>query len=366
MADIKLNLQQFLSPKLVQRAMLISRVRLAQAIEMPETEWAKAIQDIEKDPLVRELFEARINGAPIISYKRFGKTNLSNQFYDDQDVNVIGGGGETPEALLSKKRHLLEIIQKIGQNNFERFFLYRNESTPAADIAGACGLSHDQVAEVQDFVLEMSVNAEFYFPSRLLSEESVKPTLTGQIVKKDDGAFEMAFYSPHLARGRYEIHAAELKAWFSQKDLPREDQSRLKKLINILELCNLKQNAFFNVLDYLLSSQKAYLDSKDPTNLSPLSLRQVARILHFSPSTICRVIAIKSVLLPWGEEVFISHLMPGKRKVVLAALEKILLDAKKPMKDHELMKAVADNYGIKVSRRTITTCRHVLIKTKRV
>src|SRR5262245_18024197 len=120
MADLNLNTRQTVNPKVTQRTVLLGRVKMAQAIHLPEAEWAKALADIEKDPLFQELISSKFNNERIISYKRYPRTNLSGQFYEEQDVHVAGNMGESPETLLSNKKHLLKLIQKIGQENFEK------------------------------------------------------------------------------------------------------------------------------------------------------------------------------------------------------------------------------------------------------
>ena len=53
MADPNIHLRQNVSPKLFQRAVLLGRVKMAQAIQMPESEWAKLLSEVEKDPRLR-------------------------------------------------------------------------------------------------------------------------------------------------------------------------------------------------------------------------------------------------------------------------------------------------------------------------
>jgi DNA-directed RNA polymerase specialized sigma54-like protein len=122
----------------------------------------------------------------------------------------------------------------------------------------------------------------------------------------------------------------------------------------------MKQGALWRVLDYILKVQKNFLDSEDPAKMAPISLRKVAREVQFSPSTISRVMSTKSLLLPWDREALITYLMPGQRNVVLEILDKMLADSKHHVTDASLAKQVEEAFGVKVSRRTITACRHVL------
>ncbi len=361
MADFNVHLQPTVNPKLVQRTLLLGRVKMAQAIQMPESEWAKMLSDIEKDPLFQELMVSTTGGQKLVKFKRFGRTSISNQFYEEQEINVVGGGGGvSPEVLLEKKKFILDIIQKVGRENFEKYFLYREDGQPTEEIAQRCGVPVDDVKKLQDFILDVSVQAEFYFPSTLDSNQIVKPTLVGKIIRNDDGTFSISFFSPHLARGMYEINRDAIRRWQKTRGLDRTDAARLKRYIGVLELSNMKQGAFWRTVDYLLQAQKQYFETRDEAKMNPVSLRDVAKELQFAPSTISRVFSHKSVMLPWDKEILFVHLMPGQRKVILHVLEKILTENKQEMTDWRLAKKIEDASGIKVSRRTVTACRHVL------
>jgi DNA-directed RNA polymerase specialized sigma54-like protein len=213
----------------------------------------------------------------------------------------------------------------------------------------------------------MSVQAEFYHPSHLTGNEIAKPMLIGKIVQNQDKTFSISFFSPHLARGMYEVNHAALRRWQKDRKLDRAESARLRKFIGLLELSNLKQGAFWRVIELLLEQQKEYLLTRDTTKLAPISLRHVARTLQFAPSTISRVMALKSVQLPWDQEVLLSALMPGQRKVVLSILERTLTGTESHhMTDAALSKKIAEQYGVNISRRTVTACRHVLIKNHRL
>src|SRR3954464_12977177 len=93
MSDMKVNLNPSLNPSLIQRTVLVGRVKMAQAIKMPESEWARLISDVERDSLFQELLDVRVEGKRIIKFKRFSRTQLAGQFYEGQDQDVAGSGG---------------------------------------------------------------------------------------------------------------------------------------------------------------------------------------------------------------------------------------------------------------------------------
>ncbi len=358
---MNVNLKPSVNPSLIQRTVLVGRVKMAQAIKMPESEWARLISDVERDSLFQELLDARAEGKRIIKFKRFSRTQLAGQFYDGQDQDVVGsGGGEAMESMLDKRKDLLELIQKVGQDKFERYFMYREGGESTIQIATDCGITPEQAKSLEDFIVEMSIQAEFYHPSTLNPSMKVKPTVVGQIVKNDDGNFSIAFFSPHLARGMYDIDRGALQRWQKNKKLDRASSARLRRYVGLLDLANMKQGAFWRVLDHLLKIQKTFFETKDLSQMSAMSLRKVAAELQFAPSTLSRVFASKSVMMPWGHEMLILDLMPGQRRVVLEILDRILAAATTPMTDSALAKKIADEHNVRVSRRTITACRHYL------
>jgi DNA-directed RNA polymerase specialized sigma54-like protein len=346
---------------MIQRTVLVGRVKMAQAIKMPEAEWARLLSDVERDGLFQELLDARSEGKRIIKFKRFSRTQLAGQFYDGQDQDVVGtGGGEAPESLIDKRKDLLELIQKIGQAKFEHYFMYREGGETVEQIASDCGITAEQAKSITDFITEMSVQAEFYHPSTLTSSMKVKPTVVGQIVKNEDGNFSIAFFSPHLARGMYDIDRGALQRWQKNKKLDRASSARLRRYVGLLELANMKQGAFWRVIDHLLKLQKPFFETKDLSRMAAVSLRKVAAELQFAPSTLSRVFALKSVMMPWGHEMLILDLMPGQRRVVLEILDRIIAADGRHMTDAALAKKIADEHNVRVSRRTITACRHYL------
>lgn len=364
MADPNLNFKQVINPSLLQRTVLVGRVKMAQALKLPETEWAKLISDVEHDPLFRDLVNARAEGKRIIKFKRFSRTGLAGQFYEGQDMDVVGSSGLSPETLLDQKKHLHKMIEKIGQDNFERYFLYREEGDSPEHIAEICEITLDEAREVQDFVVDMSVQSEFNHPSVLQSTDMVKPAVIGRIIKNEDNTFTIAYYSPHLARGLYDIDRDALRRWQKSQKMDRPSAARLRKYIGLLELSNLKQGAFWRVIDFLLKAQKEYFETNDRTKMSPISLRKVAAKLEFAPSTLSRVLASKSVVLPWDREVLLTDLMPGQRQVVVDILERLRDEGAVGATDLVMSKQIEEKYQVKVSRRTITACRHFLENQK--
>jgi hypothetical protein len=219
-------------------------------------------------------------------------------------------------------------------------------------------LSPEEGGSVSQFLLEFSSRAEFFHASSLSIDPPHCMTLVGQIIKGRE--LSVAFFSPHLARGRYRVNETAIKSWLRDQFPKRSQGLQARKLLEKVRLINIRHSAFFRILSKAVDSQKNYLDTRDERRLEPVSAQDVARALDLSPSTVSRVIAGKSFLLPWGVETPISALLPGRHQVLLIAVEKVLEKAAHSLTDAQLTAVVRKDFHLKVSRRSINACRHEL------
>ena len=301
------------------RPSVVGRIRVSGLLAVSETEFARLIEELEKDPLFRVLSQARSGGERVLSYSPAPRTSLSPRFYEELHPEMSPADDSFDvEGFLRQRDSIFNLIRKIGRSRFEEHFLYARSGKTLAEAARICDLSPEEAESVNQFLLEFSSRAEFFHASGLSAAPPRRMTLVGQIVKGRD--LSIAFFSPHLARGRYRVNEAALKVWL--KDQPLGLQAR--KLLEKIRLINIRHSAFFRILSKVVDSQKSYLDSRDEGCLMPVSAQDVARALDLSPSTVSRVIAGKSLLLPWGDETPISALLPGRHQVLLIALEKVL------------------------------------------
>ncbi len=323
-----------------QRTALVGRVKMAKAMEMSEPDWAKALSTLEKDPLFLELTRPA-DGNPIVRYKRFGHSRLADGFYDAPSPIH-----EVSEAeMFEKRRQLLEMASRMGHDAFERAVVL-HEGTMTPDVIVA-----------DDLLSAVSTSIDKIHHSSLSDTEPVN--VLGKVAAIESGAFAVSFYFPHLVRGLFEIDRPRLKEWQSGRGLGKEDASRLRRLVGLMELSNMKQGAFWRVLERLMVLNRDYFETRDPSRMAPVSLRKLADQLDFAPSTVSRVVSGKSLILPWGQEAAISDLMPGQRRVVLSILEKVLPDMPRAT-DLAIARRLKESHGVTVSRRTVTACRHII------
>lgn len=346
-----------------QRLALLGRLRMAEWIQMPERDFARAVADIEKDPLFNKLFFTE--GAGVIRRQRWPGGRYGGSLYELQEGLVASPGERVKvEEALGDKAELLPLIRKMGRENFERYFLYCEEGVPLPEIAKRTGVPLEAVRKIHDMLLEIGAQAEFSLPARDPGMARSYSCLARLSVEGGEASYE--FFQPYWARGLYQVRYDLLEDWKRAGKLEPAERRRLRHLLKRIEIVNLRQNTLFRILESLTRLQTEYLGNRREDRKRPISLRMLARRLQLAPSTVSRAVSGRSVRLPWGLEVPLITLMPGRRNVVREVLALWLAEAGPRPTDSELAQRLRREYGIQVSRRTVNAARHEVLKSGKI
>jgi hypothetical protein len=352
-----LTLSQTLRPQVA----LQGRLTAVKWISMSEPEVAREVLDIEADPLFGRLMYASAGRRPVLHRRRWPASRLHSGFYELNEASSASPGSASIQDILEAHKRLLKSIRRIGPENFERYFLYGEDRLPLGEICSRLSLKENEAREMLDLVLEVGARSEFFRP----------PPPPGQgrhciarieIDARDPENLFFQFLSPHWARGRYEVDYEKLEQWKRENSLASEERRRLRRLLNRIELLNMRQDTLFQILSRIVSAQSAFLRSRLRHRMRPLTLRELSRRLGVAPSTVSRAVGGRCVELPWGVEVPLKSLLSGQRSVVLAILLRWRANGEIPESatDERLMRRLANECGISVSRRTVNECRRKL------
>jgi len=342
-----------------QRMALFGRLRMAEWIEMPEEEFAREVERIEKDPLFKRIYYGETGTPGIVRRQPWPRARLGG-FYEINEQLLAGSQRVRVEELLGEKAELLPRIRRMGREAFERYFLYAEEALPLEEIARRTGLSLKEAEAINDLLVEIGAEAEF---SRPKGEGSRGYSCLGRLsLEEGEPGFE--FYSPYWARGLYQIRYDLLEDWKRSGRLSGQDLRKLPHLLKRLETVNLRQNTMFRVLESLTKLQAEFLGSRSEESKRPISLRMLAHRLDLAPSTVSRALSGRSVLLPWGKEIPLIELLPGRRRILREVLSR-WLEENLRVTDSSLAERLRQERGIRVSRRTVNAVRNELGKGKR-
>ncbi|MFH2203552.1 MAG: hypothetical protein ABIJ96_10585 [Elusimicrobiota bacterium] len=344
--------------------LLQGRLTAAKWISMREPEVGREIAELEKDSMFQDLLYGAPGLNPIVKRMRWPASSIHSGFYELNDGIVAASGESDIQDILHAKEELIEVIRGIGIEAFEKYFLYGEEGLPLAHACRELALSEEQGRAIMDLVLKVGTRSEFFRPTLSAETSGIRYHCIASIekdIREPDNLF-FRFLSPHWARGKYVIAYERLEEWKSERAGDTAQRRRLRKLLKRVELLNMRQDTLFQILSRATNAQSSFLRSRMKARRRPLSLRELARRIGVAPSTVSRSIANRSVELPWSEEVPIKELLSGQRVVVLSILQD-WHDAGglgKGVTDEMLMRRLAEETGINVSRRTINDCRRKL------
>lgn len=342
-----------------QRLALFGRLRMAEWIEMPESEFAREIEKIEKDPLFRKLYFGSEERRGVIRRSRWPNSRFGGSFYEVREGLVAGGERVRVEETLGEKAALLPKIRKMGREAFERYFLYGEDALALGEIAKRTGLTAQEVQQVSDMLVEIGAQAEFAAPQGVPAGGGAYSCIARLSVDGEEPGYE--FFSPYWARGLYQIRYDLLEQWKRDQSLAGPELKRLPQLLRRMETVNLRQNTLFRIIESLAKLQGEYLRSRREDLKRPISLRRLAHRLDLAPSTVSRALSGRSVRLPWGKEVPLIQLLPGRRRVLREVMSRWLRETPRGT-DARLAERLKDEYGIRVSRRTVNAVRNELPK----
>ncbi len=349
------------------KAQLIARLRFSHVLTLPEREFARMISEIENDALFQKLLYPKDAGPKAVFKRRVPHTRLSQSFYEAREEISAGTEGVDVEKILAQHKGIVGLIQKIGRENFEKHFLYKEGTDSIAAIAEFCGIGADEVTKIQAVVTELSVHSEFFNPTTIPAEGGLSYTLIARIEADDDGQFWISFTAPHLAGGRYVINPERVDAL--KKYLNSSEKKAVTNLIQKLELINLRQDTLQKMLQEILTRQNAYLRSGDDKKRLPLSQREMAAYLGVAPSTICRSLYGKSALAPWGREMPLKDFFMNRKSAaeewVREILEEMSDEKKNKLSDNDLREILLQRFHFKASRRSVNLYRRAVEKSEK-
>lgn len=361
-----LGLQQ--KQKVQNYQVLQGRLTAAKWISMSEPEVGREILDLESNPLFQDLMYGDPGMNPVFQRKRWPASSIHSGFYELKDEISAGGGSGDILDILEKSKDLVEIIQKIGVEHFERFFLYGEDGTSLDDVCEKVNISKAEGQKILNLVLEVGTRSEFFRPALTPETSGIRYHCIAAIEKdpRDPENLFFRFMTPYWARGKYVVQYDRLEDWKKDKKLDMSTRRELRGLLKRVELLNMRQDTLFQILSRATNEQSSYLRSRQGSRRRPLSLRELSRRLGVAPSTVSRAVSNRSVQLPWGEEVPLKSLLTGQRIVILSIMTDWLSEGRmgKGITDEVLMQRLAQESGITVSRRTVNECRRKLLGEK--
>jgi len=331
----------------------------ADLMQMSDFDFHKLISDIEQDPLFNRFFRQE----KMIRYHRYTGTDIHPSISNIENYPLSGDSSPDIEALIARQSDLFGIIRKLGEEKFKKYFLFPQEEYSLEDISTLCNITRSETEAVNLLVNEVSVLSTFYHPPDSGTQLQVYTCLAS--IEFNGYDFIINYLSPVYARGRYIIDYDNIEILMGGHTFDKDDVHKAKTLLRKLEFINNRKNILQNVLTSLIRKQSLFLKDGKKNNLLPFSQKELAREIDAEPSSVSRVIRMKSIITPWNEEIPLEILLPNPHYFKKELVKNLLKNEPGLRSDRAISCKIKERFGVHISRRSISALRKELhIKPK--
>ncbi len=323
-------------------AALRGALKLAHMAEMSEEDFEKELAAVEGNRFFQLL---KSSGA--MNLAEFPSARYAARKYAGYGLKL--SGGDLPE-LADGKGDLVGMIQGIGQEKFEACFL-KDAVMSDVERAEECDITVQDAERLRDFVTRAFIRAEFEGSAEAPAAK-VYSAVAG--IELAEGAPVLAFFHREIWKGRYKVDGEKLTELL--QGLPDTEKTGIEKVIKRLEFADKRKTTLYRALEILISVQAEYLATGEPGRRRPLSQKTLAKNLEVHTSVLNRLVANKSLQMPWGMEAPMCVLLPSSKEVNLERLYSIA--AQKPELSDELLRVeLKARHGVSLSRRSVAQYR---------
>jgi len=272
------------------------------------------------------------------------------RFHQMEDTDALNTSGETVAELA-------ELLEEngISEQDFVEYFLSGN--VEPFDIARDLDLDLDTVTEIIDSVEKVNI----------------VNSMQVNVVERQESIYNNAIQTVATIKRLINPPRAEIQIDADEEYSFRyniEDKDGLGNdelsIVDKLRMINQRRSLTFRIVQFVYRYQYPYFVSVNPCYLRPLSQAQLAREVGEHESTISRILKNKHIDTDEGtiplrffcqnKEDIIQRIIQVREQEELKAGNR-----DKPFSDAEIAELLEKEYGVKVSRRTVTYYRN---KTK--
>lgn len=326
---------------------ILGRIKLSRLFSMGEEEFSSEIEKLEKNPIFLKLkslgviFPVR-SGNFIEPTKKFESVYLRNT-------------GETPSELLDSDSDIINLIRKMGEKRFKEIFL-EGENLSYEELYKEFALKPKEIKRIKELVNSIYIAQELKpspapFPEKYYS-------CVGTI-KIENTKPAIAFFTRDIWENIYKVN--DLKLEELKSSLKPKEKQKIENLIKKIKFIEERKSSLYKLLKFLISYQKTYLLSGELSKLKPISQKEVSIYLKIERSVLSRMLSNKSIELPWGTEVKIKDLIPGKKKINKERVYSLIYENPE-LSDWEIARKLMELFNVKLSRRSVNQYRNELKK----
>jgi hypothetical protein len=313
---------------------------------MPENDFEKSLHEVETDSLF-----GRLKGLGVVSLEPYARARFASRTGGCPGAATSSDG--LPE-LLDKDGDLACLIEQVGQEKFERYFL-GDEALTDQERSRLCGISGEDARRLRDYLDHLSAQSEFERPGDHPLPAKVYSAVAG--IDVEDGRPVLGFFNREIWKGRYQIDVEKREQLLNS--VSHKEARHIESFLSRIEWLDWRKSTLYRVLEFLLEAQTDFFTTRDLGRRRCLTQRAVAAKLDIGPEVLNRLISNKSFRLPWGKEAPLKILVPSSKSLLRDRLYHLAVENPEAS-DEALRHALKRLYGADLSRRSVAQYRKEL------
>jgi len=180
--------------------------------------------------------------------------------------------------------------------------------------------------------------------------------IVARLEPDSDGSFVIAPLVSYFRTERYAIEYDRITEARRTGLFTEEEARRLPSLLGEIEAINYRGDTLHKIICGLADTHAQFLRSGNEADLAPLTQLDLAQAIEAHPSAVCRTVAGRSLLMPWGEERPLAAFFPGRRRRNAQAVAAVL-SQEPQLSDREVALRLRERFGYRISRRSAALYR---------
>ncbi|MFA6318902.1 MAG: hypothetical protein WC943_15950, partial [Elusimicrobiota bacterium] len=249
----------------------------------------------------------------------------------------------------------IDVLRRLGFDR-ARALLEMEDLAERKRCFTAWGIDEESSGLLQALLEHLSVFGALTTLDDIARLPAASCALVARFESEPDGRFAVAPLVSYFRTEHYVIEYERITQARRTGLFTEAESRRLPSLLGEVEAINYRGDTLHKILCGIADAHAQFLRSRRDTDLAPLTQLNLAMTIGAHPSAVCRVVAGRSVLTPWGEERALSTFFPGRRGRNAQAVASVL-SQEPSLSDREVALRLRERFGVRISRRSAALYR---------
>jgi hypothetical protein len=328
----------------------------ARTLQLDAASFKELLRRVEADSLFRRLLDAGLPGGSLVKRRAFSRMrNRLKAASADMERVSAGTSGFDLGRTLADHAEGVDVLRRLGVDRSQAL-LGMEDQAERKRCLKAWGIGEEESGLLQALLEHVSVFGAMAALDDLAPLPVASCALVAQFEPGPDGGFVIAPLVSYFRTERYVIEYGRITEARRTGLFTEAEARRLPALLGEVEAINFRGDTLHKILCGVADAHAQFLRGGREADIAPLTQLDLAQSIGTHPSAVCRIVAGRSVLTPWGEERALSAFFPGRRKRNTRAVAAVLSEEPR-LSDREVAQRLRERFGLRISRRSAALYR---------